>query len=277
MNKTRVRQAIEIKGSSLTVVVLQIQTVDPDELYPQLIEKINKGRAFFANAPLLIDMSQVSFTDQREFDVARLVAMLRDMQLVPVAVKGADECLDEDFRQTNIGLLPGLRLGKPVELAVRQVEPAALQEEMTAEKEESSPPAPEEAQEAVVPLAVEEAVHDEALSDQALPANTVIEQPVRSGQRIVAPGNLVVLSSVNAGAEVLAVGDIHVYGALRGRAMAGIEGDETARIFAMQCNAELVSVAGEYIVNESLTGQITNQSVMITRGERGLRFTLLNL
>ena len=104
----------------------------------------------------------------------------------------------------------------------------------------------------------------------------VIAHPVRSGQQVVAPdGDLVILSSVNAGAEVIAAGNIHIYGALRGRAMAGVHGDVSARVFSLQCNPELVAVAGEYVVNDLLDRAVLNQSVIVTHGTGGLRFEVL--
>lgn len=76
-------------------------------------------------------------------------------------------------------------------------------------------------------------------------------QPVRSGQQLVARGgDLLVLASVSPGAEVLADGHIHIYGALRGRALAGISGDKNARIFCQSLAAELVSIAGVYRLND---------------------------
>jgi septum site-determining protein MinC len=84
-------------------------------------------------------------------------------------------------------------------------------------------------------------------------ATLFVTKPVRSGQQIYAQHtNLVVLAQVSAGAELLADGSIHVYGSLRGRALAGIKGDQTARIFCHKLEAELVSIAGHYRLNESL-------------------------
>ena len=104
----------------------------------------------------------------------------------------------------------------------------------------------------------------------------LIDTPVRSGQRIYAPQcDLIVTSHVSAGAELIADGNIHVYGALRGRAMAGINGDVTARIFSLQCNAELVSIAGEYLVNESLNEAHINQSVLISLTDGSLSFQVI--
>lgn len=86
------------------------------------------------------------------------------------------------------------------------------------------------------------------------PAETkVIRSPVRSGQMILADqGDLTVIGSVASGAELIAAGNIHVYGTLRGRAMAGCHGNETAHIFCQSLNAELVAIAGLYQTSETL-------------------------
>ena len=82
-------------------------------------------------------------------------------------------------------------------------------------------------------------------------ASRLVTQPVRSGQQIYAQGgDLVVLAQVSAGAEILADGHIHAYGPMRGRALAGVRGDRSARIFCQALEAELVSVAGNYRVLE---------------------------
>lgn len=87
---------------------------------------------------------------------------------------------------------------------------------------------------------------------ELLPAR-IINTPVRSGQQIYAKNaDLIVTASVSAGAELLADGHIHVYGAMRGRALAGIGGNTEARIFCQQLAAELVSIAGQYKIAEDL-------------------------
>lgn len=83
----------------------------------------------------------------------------------------------------------------------------------------------------------------------------VIDTPVRSGQQIYAEGaDLVVISAVSVGAEVIADGCVHAYGPLRGRAIAGARGDESARVFCRKFEAELVAVAGVYAVAEQMQG-----------------------
>lgn len=89
---------------------------------------------------------------------------------------------------------------------------------------------------------------------QQIITTKLVTQPVRSGQQIYAKGSdLVVLSNVSAGAELLADGNIHVYGILRGRALAGVSGDTNARIFCHQLQAEMISIAGIYKLHDDLT------------------------
>ena len=94
------------------------------------------------------------------------------------------------------------------------------------------------------------------------PATLLISEPVRSGQRIFADrGDLVVVSSVSSGAELIAQGSIHVYGRLRGRALAGVNGDRTARIFCQSLEAELVAIAGLYRTSDDLGPAVRQQRV----------------
>jgi septum site-determining protein MinC len=93
---------------------------------------------------------------------------------------------------------------------------------------------------------------------------------VRSGAQIYARGaDLVVTSAVSAGAELIADGNIHVYGTLRGRAIAGASGDAEARIFCSRLEAELISVAGRYLVSENIAPDSRGHAVQISlEGDR---------
>ncbi len=105
----------------------------------------------------------------------------------------------------------------------------------------------------------------------------LVTQPVRSGQQVYAPaGDLILLGSISAGAEVLADGNVHIYGVLRGRALAGVKGDTKARIFCQNLAAELVSIAGQYRVIEELDVDIRGKSVQIYLSEDRLIIEPLN-
>ena len=98
-------------------------------------------------------------------------------------------------------------------------------------------------------------------------------RPVRSGQRIYARHrDLVVTSAVGAGAEVMADGCVHVYGSLRGRAMAGVRGEVSARVFCHEFNAELVSVAGVFRVFETIPPELAGKPVQAWLDGDDLRF-----
>lgn len=110
-------------------------------------------------------------------------------------------------------------------------------------------------------------------ADRAKPqagAGTVVTQPVRGGQQVVNPdGDLVVTAAVSPGAEVAAAGHIHIYGPLRGRAFAGMNGDDRAMIFVDQLDAELLSIAGIHLVSEEIDTRLLGKRVRATLvGER---------
>lgn len=92
----------------------------------------------------------------------------------------------------------------------------------------------------------------------------VIEQNIRSGQQIYAKGaDLVIRGTVGAGAEVIADGNIHIYGTLRGKAIAGAAGDSQKRVFCHKLEAELISIAGSYWLSDSLQGEYWGKSACI--------------
>jgi len=94
------------------------------------------------------------------------------------------------------------------------------------------------------------------------PTSLLVESPVRSGQAIFFPdGDVTVLGSVGSGAEVVAGGSIHIYGTLRGRAMAGTSGNRKARIFCKRLEAELLAVDGYYRTAEDLDAKLRSRPV----------------
>ena len=108
------------------------------------------------------------------------------------------------------------------------------------------------------------------------PASRVVADPVRSGQQVYAPqGDLIIMSNVSRGAELLADGHIHVYGPLRGRALAGMGGDANARIFCRNLDAELISIAGIYLVSEQIDPEFIGKSVQIRLDGEKLLFETL--
>jgi septum site-determining protein MinC len=110
------------------------------------------------------------------------------------------------------------------------------------------------------------------------PAKTrIINTPVRSGQQIYARnGDLIVISHVSAGAELIADGNIHVYGMMRGRALAGASGDTSSQIFCTHLGAELVSIAGQYWLSDRIPSDFNGQAARLSLQDNVLTIQPLN-
>jgi septum site-determining protein MinC len=105
----------------------------------------------------------------------------------------------------------------------------------------------------------------------------LLENPVRSGQSIVFPdGDVTVLGAVSSGAEIVAGGSIHVYGALRGRAMAGVNGNAAARIYCQKIEAELIAIDGYYQTAEQIDAGLRSKPAQARLEGNTMRITPLN-
>ena len=109
------------------------------------------------------------------------------------------------------------------------------------------------------------------------PTSLLLDTPVRSGQSIYFPdGDVTVLGSVSSGAEIVAGGSIHVYGTLRGRAMAGVNGNSSARIYCQKIEAELLAIDGFYQTAEELDAALRNGPAQAWLEGDIMRITPLN-
>ncbi len=208
----------QIRGRFLTALTLRVDTEDAgDAFYARLDEQLGKTPQFFAGAPMVLDFANAPGMAQTA-RLRSLVANLRRRNLRVFGVQNA-EGVSEDALQ-EVGLIP---------VAMGRDAPEPQQERQPRNRAAPPPRAKPKAE------------------------NKVIRHPVRSGQMVVAEnGDLTVIGSVASGAELIASGNIHVYGPLRGRAMAGAHGDESARIFCRSLEAELVAIAGLYQTSETL-------------------------
>ena len=118
---------------------------------------------------------------------------------------------------------------------------------------------------------------EEAKGEPAPPTSLLLDSPVRSGQSIVFPdGDVTVVGSVASGAEIVAGGSIHIYGTLRGRAMAGINGNSAARIYCQKIEAELLAIDGFYRTAEEFDAALRNRPAQAWLEGETLRITPLN-
>ena len=216
----------QLKGNMLAVTVLELSRNDLSRLDRQLAQKVAQAPNFFHDTPLILSLDKLE-EDDEVLDLGALLDLCRRHGLRTLALRARRPL---DIRAANDFDLPVLPpasgAGRERALELREREPAK---------------------------AAESAPEPEKPAEPAVNPTKVITAPVRGGMQLYAPGgDLVVLSSVSPGAELLADGNIHVYGPMRGRALAGVKGDTKARIFCQQLTAELVSIAGQYKVAEDL-------------------------
>ena len=216
------KQSFQLKSANVSLTALELYYFDNDEFEADLRNKISQAPGFFKDIPLIISLDKYEGLDS-ELDFFKIIGTCRRHNIHVIGVRAANDDQRRLARGASLALLPG----------------GALRE-----KAETTAP------EAEAPVA--EAPAAAASTTEPAPAR-IISQPVRSGQQVYAPeGDLIILAPVQAGAEVLAAGNIHVYGPLRGRALAGIHGAESARVFCQSLEAELVSIAGHYKISEDL-------------------------
>jgi len=122
-----------------------------------------------------------------------------------------------------------------------------------------------------------EPAEKEKVEAKPKPTSLLLESPVRSGQSIVfTDGDVIVLGSVGSGAEIVAGGSIHVYGTLRGRAMAGVNGNSSARIYCQKIEAELLAIDGYYQTAEEIDASLRNRPAQAWLQGDTMKITPLN-
>lgn len=214
----------KLKGSRVTMTILELYHYDYQSFNDTLTATISTAPDFFQQTPVILSLERCP--DECEIDFIELSELCREYGMVPVAIRGGSE---DQTLSANVAGLPTL----PPASASNKSHDLVSETKITI-------------QEVEVPIS----------------ANKLIKTPVRSGQQIYAPGgDLIVMAPVSAGAEILADGNIHVYAPLRGRALAGVNGDTDARIFCQSLEAELISIAGNYKVNEDLQGNLWKKSI----------------
>jgi septum site-determining protein MinC len=234
--------AIELKGTIAPVTVLCLRSTEIASIERELRARVEPAPQMFHNAPIVIDAADVE--DELEaLSLPAVIEAVRRCRLIPIAL--AHVPVD---RVAETGL-PIVQLGFGRSRGARASSPSP-----------TPTPAPAPAQRE--PVARAAPVREEApRGDQH---TLTITQPVRGGQVIYAQrGDLVILAPVNPGAQVIADGHIHVYGRLRGRALAGARGQADARVFCSSLEAELVSVDGAFLTADDLPETLRGRPAQI--------------
>ncbi len=244
-------QAGELKIGQVGIANLRIRTLDVDQLVREMRERVERAPKLFGRAAVIVDFG--GLTRLPDVETARaLIDGLRGAGVIPVALAYGTRETETLSEQLGLPLLAKFRA---------QYEPVA----QTAPA--PSRPAPEPAPAKAAPTPA-------AKASDAKPG-LVQKTPVRSGQQLYAENrDLTVLSTVGAGAEVISDGSIHIYGALRGRALAGARGNADARIFCREFHAELVAVAGHYKVLDEVPKELHGKPVQVWLEKDQLKIAL---
>lgn len=231
---------IEFKGSSFTLSVVHLHHSQPEVIRQALQDKIDQAPAFLLNAPVVLNVS--ALTGDINWKQMQQAVMATGLRIV-----GVSGCKDEALKKMIA------RAGLPV-----------LSEGKENRKQAAAP-------------VVEAAPVVPAVIAEAASKTRIINTPVRSGQQIYARNaDLIVTSSVSAGAELVADGNIHIYGMMRGRALAGVGGQRDSQIFCTNLAAELVSIAGEYWMMDHIPAEFFGKAARLSLKEGALTIQTLN-
>ncbi len=239
---SNLNNVLEFKTSTFSVPVLMLSTDDMGLLEQQLTQKIKQAPEFFKNSPIVLDLQEIN-KQGYIVDIIGLVGIIRKAGLLVVGIRAGNVLQNKQ----------SLGLGIPVYIA--QGRESVVESKTLTKVPAETPPTPMPNKPAEIKVSV---------------PTTLVNHPIRSGQRIYAAGDLVIMAQVSAGAEIIAEGNIHVYSTLRGRALAGVQGDIEARIFCFDLQAELISIAGNYKVSEDLSASVRNKPVQIYLQDKSL-------
>lgn len=251
---------LKFKGNLVAITTLELLHYDPTGLSEALEEKIAQAPALFTNHPIILSLEKYDDAEVPMPDLRMIQTVVRNAGMILVGIRADAADYISEAQKVGLPVFPPAKNGRTPETT----------DGVADETPRISTPEPEKKPEPVVePIAAKPAA-----SELPQPQNLVITQPVRSGQQIYARGgDLIVLAPVSAGAELLADGNIHVYAPLRGRALAGVRGLESARIFCQSLEAELVSIAGQYKISEDLMGPQWKRPTQITLNGEKLSLT----
>ncbi|MES1932570.1 septum site-determining protein MinC [Salinisphaera shabanensis T35B1] len=228
---------VVFKGRMMTLTVLEVRETDSTRIEDQIDAQIARAPGFFERMPVLLSLPN------SVPDLVALSGIIRKAGMVPVGVLDPSPEVREAAEAADLATMDSPARGA----AKAATEPAAASD-APAEQQASSQDA-----------------HEPVSRDEPPRTPTrLVTKPVRSGQQIYARGgDLVIATSVSEGAEVLADGHIHIYGALRGRALAGATGDTEARIYCRRFEPDLVAIAGCYKVADAIEEGVRSRAVSV--------------
>jgi septum site-determining protein MinC len=211
--------------------------------------QIERSPTFFDGRPVVVDLGALP---HQQTGVAEFLQLLEQRGIRIIGTEGAHPSWEGV--ETWGRPLPGGKPGRPIEAPDER---AAMAQANAAQSTQASTPTAE--------------------PSSGEPTALVIDQPIRSGQSVVFErGDITVLGSVSSGAEVMAGGSVHIYGTLRGRAIAGLSGHGNARIFCRKLQAELLAIDGVYQTADDMPANLIGKSVQAWLDGDRMKITALD-
>lgn len=244
-SKANTTQALIFKSASLFALRIVLNSSNLAALKEAITRKMSEAGSLFKDEAVVLDATRINEAP----DWPALLAHLQANHLPVIGVMAEGAVLDS---ARKAGLVP-VTLSTPSNASRRDDEPPAAPIPQAAPAKPEPEPAPE-----------------------APPAEPtlVIKRQLRSGQRVYARNSdLIIIGAVGRGAEIIADGNIHVYGPLRGKAIAGAKGNTQARIFTSQLDAELLAIAGIYrLIDADFNQSLIKQPVIVELENESLSF-----
>jgi len=256
----------ELKIGQVGIANLRVRTLDVARLSSEMADRVKRAPKLFARAAVIVDFGGLAATPDAATARA-LLDGLREAGVLPVALAYGSSDNEKLAVELGLPLLAKFRAQYESSGAAAGAAEAATPASRQPVAASAAPARSEDRTEAKAPA-------------KAAPAGQpglVQATPVRSGQQVYADNrDLTVLTTVGAGAEVIADGSVHIYGALRGRALAGAQGNEKARIFCRAFHAELVAIAGNYKVLDDIPKELHGKAVQVWLEKEELKIAALD-
>jgi len=258
---------VDIRYGQVGLLHVRIRTLDPGAILDELSGRVAAAPHFFRRTAVCLDLIALGKLPEAA-EIRVVIEAVRRAGMLVIGVTGDSEGLEAVAIALNLPVISSFRpRARPVPV-LEPAQPAAAAPAAPAAAAAAAPaPAP-----APAPEPAQESAPARAPADSSAPA-LIHSQTVRSGQRIYARNrDLIVNAGVGAGAEVMADGCLHIYGSLRGRAMAGAHGESAARVFCQEFHAELVSIAGVFRVFETIPAELAGMPVQAWLAGEDLHF-----
>ena len=244
------KAGVELKGGMYTFMSLRLQTGDMQEIDQAIADKVQQAPGFFKNTPVVVDLTHLE-QEEISLDGKSLLDCIKKHALVPIvaSIGNKSSPLAESIA---IPLIEG------------SVKRSSVGEQRKSDDGESGGSGKKNPGPDAKPDDEQAEARQSAEVEYVVKSPMLITKPVRSGQQIYArETDLIIMGPVGPGAEVIADNNIHIYGPLRGRALCGVSGNSKTRIFCQSLEAELVSVAGNYRMLETIPAELRGKPAQI--------------